>query len=522
MIEQDASGQLSTLEQHLRNGRHDEALAVCARLMTEPKLPVAQLLTLSHAFQRLGKFSAMLVAARRAADLDSENFNAQMRFVESLIYTGDIATALHRLGELETRFEANPDVLQDIAQMYLHCAGHMQACRCYERAVQLQPAHAPYLYNLASSYVALGKIAQAEALFDQVLVLAPSDMGAYLNRSMLKTWTPETQHVDALSRMLQDLPANHPGEVPLSYALAKEYEDLGEAEKSFAFVKRGADRRRSMLAYKVANDVAAMEKIAEVFDASLLAGAKRSDEVETSFFVMGLPRSGTTLVDRILSSHSQVASLGEITNFVFALMQLASGSGGKFEMIQRSAQIDFSRLGQIYRDGIKGYGNTAVHLINKTPDNFLYLGLIHLALPNAKVVHLRRHPLDSCYAMYKTLFRMGYPFSYSLDDLGHYYLAYHQLMAHWRKTIPDSFVDIDYETLVSDQKGATRTLLEYCGLPWEAACLSFHENASPAATASAAQVRRPVYRDSVQRWRQYADQLSPLANFLSNHGIDCS
>lgn len=522
MTEQNVPEQLSVLDHHLRNGNHAEALDNCAQLMTEPSLPIVHLLTLSHAFQRLGKFSAMLVAARRAADLEPENVGAQLRVVESQIYVGDIASALRRLDELETRFAMNADLLQDIAQMYLHCAAHTQASLCYERAVQLQPTHAPFLYNLASSYVALGKIAQAEALFTQVLALAPSDLGAYLNRSMLKSWTPGTNHIEELSGVLQRLPANHPGEVPLSYALAKEYEDIGEPEKSFALVKRGADRRRSMLAYKVANDVAAMEKIAQVFDATLLTAANQSGSLETPLFILGLPRSGTTLVDRILSSHSQVASLGEITNFVFALMQLASGAGGKFEMIQRSAQINFRRLGQIYCDGIKGYGNSAPHLINKTPDNFLYLGLIHLALPGAKVVHLRRHPLDSCYAMYKTLFRMGYPFSYSLHDLGHYYLAYHRLMAHWRMLIPDSFIDIDYEALVNDQEGTTRALLDYCGLAWEPACLNFHENASPAATASAAQVRRPVYRDSVQRWRQYADQLSPLSDFLTEHGIDCS
>lgn len=191
-------------------------------------------------------------------------------------------------------------------------------------------------------------------------------------------------------------------------------------------------------------------------------------------------------------------------------------------MIRRSAQMDFSRLGQIYLEGIKGYGKTQPRLANKTPDNFLYLGLIHLALPGAKVIHLRRHPLDSCYAMYKTLFRAGYPYSYSLEDLGHYYLAYHRLMQHWRDVIPNAFIDIDYETLVDNQESTSRAMIDYCNLAWEPACLDFHKNTAPSATASASQVRRPVYRDSVQRWRQYADQLSPLAKFLTDHGIDCS
>jgi len=238
--------------------------------------------------------------------------------------------------------------------------------------------------------------------------------------------------------------------------------------------------------------------------------------------VLGLPRSGTTLVDRVLSSHSQVSSLGEINDFAFALTRVAAGPGGKLELIERSAAIDFGRLGQLYRQSTAGYGEAAPALIDKMPLNYLYLGLIHLALPGARVIHLRRHPLATCHAMFKTLFRMGYPFSYSLDDLGQYYVAYHRLMAHWRAAIPHSFIDVDYETLVDAQEATSRGLVQYCGLEWEDACLAFHANASPAATASAAQVRRPLYRSSLDRWRSYERQLAPLAEYLTNHGIDCS
>jgi len=523
MNDQDVIQLQQELDLDLRSGRHAEAAAACARLTAARPESAAVHRIVSQAHQRIGDFSAMLAAARRAAALLPQDFAARLRVVESMIYSGQIAAALHELAALEAA--ADGDQLQEVAQMYLHCAGHAQAGRCYERSVQLRPTHAPYIYNLASSCVSLGDLSRAEALFNEVIALDPADVGAYLNRSMLRTWKADRHHIDELNRVLQGLAAGHAGEVALCYALAKEYEDIGEPDKSFAFLRRGASRRRSLLAYKVENDVAAMGLICRTFDARLMARvAARRDMVvaEPAMFVLGLPRSGTTLVDRILSSHSQVASLGEITNFAFALMNLAAGPGGKSELIQRSSQIDFSRLGQLYRDGITGYGLSEPRLINKTPDNFLYLGLIHLALPDAKIVHLCRHPLDSCYAMYKTLFRMGYPFSYSLEDLGHYYLAYHQMMQHWREVIPGGFVDIQYETLVDQQEATSREMIDYCGLPWEEACLSFHENTSPAASASAAQVRRPVYRSSVQRWRQYSDQLAPLASFLTDHGIDCS
>ena len=522
MTQQDFSSRIKQLDQYLLSGQIDAATMLCGEITACQPQSISLLMMLSQVWQRLGNFPAMLATASRAVSLQADHPGAMLREIESQIYCGNVSLALSKLAILEHLSINDARQLQDVAQMYLHCSAHAEAGRCYERAVVLQPDYAPYLFNLASSCVALGDITRAETLFNQVIQLDPSDLGAYLNRTMLKTWKPDNQHIDELSRKLETLPATHAGEVPLCYALAKELEDLGETEKSFAYLRRGADRRRSMLAYRVEQDVTAMTRIQQVFSTDLLAKATAPVAAEPSFFILGLPRSGTTLVDRILSSHSQVGSLGEINNFAYGLMQLAGGASGKLQMIERSAHIDMPKLGQIYRDGIAGYGNPAKHLINKTPQNYLYMGLIRMALPGAKIIHLRRHPLDSCYAMYKTLFRMGYPFSYSLDDLGHYYLAYHRLMQHWREAMPEQFLDLDYETLVDQQENTTRTILKYCALDWEDACLNFQNNTSPAATASAAQVRQPVYRTSVQRWREYADELAPLADFLSGHGVDCS
>jgi hypothetical protein len=278
----------------------------------------------------------------------------------------------------------------------------------------------------------------------------------------------------------------------------------------------------------VQTDTEAMAQIARVFSAErLLRPSEATAPAATSrnarpWFVLGLPRSGTTLVERILGSHSRLASLGEIDGFAFALMRLtAGGPPGKLALIERSAGIDHGRLGEIYRDTQASYGVAAAGLIDKTPQNFLYLGLIALALPEARIVHLRRHPLDSCHAMFKTLFRMGYPYSYSLDDLGHYYLAYHRLMAHWRAALPGRFIDIDYETLVEDTEGTTRRMLDHGGLAWEAGTLEFHRSAAPVATASAVQVRQPVYRSSLRRWQAHVEALAPLAEFLTANGVDC-
>ena len=183
-------------------------------------------------------------------------------------------------------------------------------------------------------------------------------------------------------------------------------------------------------------------------------------------------------------------------------------------------RLDYAAVGREYCKSINGILPGHPHLLDKTPANFHFLGMILTALPNAKIVHLRRHPVDSCYAVYKTLFRRGYLFSYDLRELGRYYLAYNDLMRHWREVLPGRFLDVKYEELVANQEDVTRRMVGFCGLEWEDACLSFEKNASPSLTASAAQVRQPIYKTSVALWRRYEEELQPLIRVLRDGGVD--
>jgi hypothetical protein len=216
----------------------------------------------------------------------------------------------------------------------------------------------------------------------------------------------------------------------------------------------------------------------------------------------------------MLAAHPQVASLGEVNDLALALLWTLGHSAPKCELICRSAGADFATLGARYLHATRGYGQQADLLLDKTPLNFLYLGLIRLALPGARVIHLRRDPMDACLAMYKTLFRMGYPFSYDLDDLARYHAGYARLMQHWREHCPGFVLDVDYERLVAAPREQLERMLAFCGLPWDARCLEFHAQPGVAATASAAQVREPVHDRSVGRWRHNARELEPLAAAL--------
>jgi hypothetical protein len=256
------------------------------------------------------------------------------------------------------------------------------------------------------------------------------------------------------------------------------------------------------------------------------AGAIRAVPIQAvPIFIVGLPRSGTTLVDRILDSHSDVVAAGELNDWALALVDAVRRASGvmqvpRKELVSRSAHVDFAALGADYLRRARRLVGDAPRFTDKMPLNYLYCGLIHRALPAAKIVHLTRHPLASGYAMYKTLFKDGYPFSYDLGEIGRYYIAYRRLMTHWHAVMPGVIYELPYEQLVADQVGETRKLLAYCGLDWQDACVDFHHNAAPTTTASASQVREPLYDSSVSQWRHYAAQLTPLRDQLLAAGID--
>jgi len=450
------------------------------------------------------------------------NAGLDPQLARQFLLDGNVRDAIARLAALEQQAGNDHRLLQEIAELYVKCGQHERASRCFERSVRLQPANPHYLYNLATSKTALGELEEAERLFTETIRLRPDDYGAWLNRSALRRQTAENNHVGELKFVKSCLAETDPGQIPVCFALARELEDLGHHDESFTFLQEGAVRRRQNLQYDVQDDADAMTLIAETFSGDVLQSRKGQTPAEQPIFILGLPRSGTTLVDRIVSSHSQVTSLGEHNMLAINLM-LELGSSGqisKTELIRKSTSVDHVAVRERYLSSVAGFGSTSARWVDKTPLNFLYIGLIHLAMPGARIIHLRRNPMDSCYAMYKTLFRAGYPFSYSLQDVGRYFIAYRKLMDHWHNAIPGSFLDLDYENLVANQEHETRRILDYLELPWEDECLQFHRHAGPAATASAAQVRQPIYSSSVGLWRKYARQLAPFEGKLREHGIE--
>ena len=443
---------------------------------------------------------------------------------------------------------ADPGLLDAVGTVFSRANDQQRAAEAYDRAVSLAPDNSHFIFNRAAVRRFLGDLAEAERDYDRVVALRADDYEAYRSRSELRTQTRESNHVAELEALIARQRPDWRGEVELRHALAKECEDLGEHERSFEHLQRGARLRRAHLQYDVAVDVATVEWIIEAFPGarsgappgvpsrepaappSEAPSAASPDAAQAAaggggpIFIVGLPRSGSTLVERILGCHSQLTCAGELHDFALAIVaathRLNAGRQlTRCERVAQSAQLDFPALGRDYQARVRAAGIQAERFVDKMPLNYLYCGLIRRALPAARIVHVSRSPMAACYAIYKTLFQDGYPFSYNLEELGRYYVAYRRLMQHWEATLPGALLELRYEELVADQLGQTRRLLRFCGLEWEDGCAEFHRNPAPTTTASAAQVRRRMYGTSLFQWRHYQQQLEPLRAQLTAAGI---
>ena len=388
----------------------------------------------------------------------------------------------------------------------------------------MRPEDPALLYRTALSHFYLNETAQADALLARVLEIAPGNGFAWHVRSQLATQTHDANHIaelrSALARpRLRDIDA-----MLMSFSLAKELEDVGEFAQSFDILLQANRIKRRTLTYDVTNDVRAMQNVMTHYSAEAMQALRGGDETPGPIFIVGMPRTGTTLVERMLGNHSEVASVGEAVDFPEEMTAAARAAHARLgltdtDLLRASLQMDFGEVGRRYLAAVRQLAGVQRYMIDKLPFNFRYCGLIHKALPKAAIVHLTRDPMDTCYAVFKTLFINAYHFSYQLEEVAEYFIAYRRMMDHWHAVMPGVMLDVRYEELVADPQTQCRRLLAHCGLPWEDQVLDFHRSTKASTTASAMQVRRPIYRSSVQKWRNFARELQPVLRRLAEAGL---
>lgn len=470
-----------------------------------------------------GRVRQGIVHIDRAVAIDPQGeYRAQLaRLLMQMRQDGDAAATLRDAEAAPPTDALSRDTMGCV---YARLGDHHAALTHFVEAVRLQPRNTEYLYNQAVTLNFLGRADDADAVLETLIALEPDNARAHHLLAALRKQTPDRHHIDRLTRTHAQARDDR-GKLLLGYALTKELEDVGRPAEAMARLCAVNAAYRATLPYDFAQDAAAFDAM-EAHWPNLSQAPVTDLSGEAPIFIIGMPRTGTTLIDRILSSHPHVESAGELQAMPLAVKRAAATRSPTImdaETIAAAAGRDAGAIGQDYLR-IASHHRRAPdrRFTDKFPGNFHYAGFIAQALPAAKIVCLRRHPMDTVLSNFRNLFAISsryYDYSYDLLDIAAYYARFDRLMAFWRQALPGRVLEVRYEDLVADQEGETRRLLAHCGLDWSDACLDFHTNSAPVSTPSAAQVRRPIYKDAVARWKQHADLLDPVAQFFKGAGI---
>lgn len=516
--------------------RHADAWFICGLIAAHNKQP-----------------KKALEIINKAIENDPGNAEYQAQLARQYIALRDYPVAADTARAALELHPRSPVTLNTIGVVLSHAGEHEQALQCFQAAMtalnenhksrQLAPGQAEdwladFHFNFGAALKFAGRFDEAATNYERAITLNPELYKAHSALAQLQTQTPASNHLKRLDGLRNRVTDAH-GRLHIGHALAKEQEDLGQyaaSLQSLAWAKQGQAQKCS---YRFENDLTLFTAITRLFGADSIF--PRDTRLATCnsrqpIFVVGMPRTGTTLVEQILGSHTSVHAAGERQDFpllVKRLTKTASADVIDEPTLAASVNLDPADLGGRYVEATKPpqavkqlsrASSAPLRVVDKLPLNFLYLGLIKRVLPNARLICLRRDPMDTCLSNYRqqfaTRFRY-YHYNYSLQDCGRYFIAFDALIRHWQTVMPEAVYEVDYEQLVAHPEAQARALLDYCELPWESGCLDFHRRDASVATASAVQVRQPIYRTSVNRWQRYGDALQPLYQQLRSAGFYC-
>ena len=439
------------------------------------------------ALRRRQKFSQALEVARHLHEQQPDNSSWQSLYAIEKLQVGDYEEALALFDQVLEALPDDPATLTSRGHALKTCGRQTEAIDSYKAAIASSPLHGDAWYSLSN----------------------------------LKTWRFSEAEVAQMLTLEQRRELTPPSRVHLAFALGKAFEDEGDYARSFEYYAKGNRLKRQQSNYdadKMAEDLLAQQRY---FTPSVLARRAASGVAEPDpIFILGLPRAGSTLLEQILSSHSQVDGTLELPNILSIAQKLKrrgrDGNSKPYpELLGDMSDDELRQLGQQYIDETRIHRRGAPFFIDKMPNNFRHIGLIKLILPNAKIIDARRHPMACCFSGFKQLFAEGQEFTYSLEDIGRYYAGYVELMDHWHRVLPDEVLTVQHEEVVADLEGQVRQMLDFCGLEFEEACLNYHETERAVRTPSSEQVRQPIFTDALEQWRNFEPWLAPLKEALA-------
>lgn len=504
----------------LINGKSAEARAQILQIIDADVTGVKALHQGFKMMLALKDFSAALDYIDRALAQVPEQPVFTIEKAQLLLRMNKRQDALALLAHAQTLMPDNLRYLHSIAQIYSQLDLPELALPILVRVSESAPADINLRYELALAQFFNGDMKAAKANLDAVIAARPDAAEAIHVRSTLNKATPKQNHVAFLTERANP---SKPEDAPVWFALGKELEDLGQDDEAFKAFVTANKLKSSKISYHESAELGALQNLIRSTQELELPRASTTKTKVTPIFVVSLPRTGSTLIDRMLDSHSDIKSIGELQDFprllAEAIEEQVAQSGGKLSREAAVQHIDYAALGARYQANIEALADGHAYVVDKLPFNFMYCGLIRKALPHAKIVHVQRDLMDTGYAIFKTLFNQAYLYSYEQKHLARYLAAYTQVMEHWRAKLGKHLIEVSYENVIEAPEAAAQALFKQLKISWQPEVMKFNQNQSSARTASAAQVREPVYASSVGKWQRHAIGLKPLLLELQKHGL---
>ena len=510
---------LALAAEHQKAGRMEEAESMYREILRENPKHV-------DALRLLGTICAN----------DKRVDEAERLFRRSIAQAPDFAGAILDLGRLlkeQNRWEEAIECFEKVnrleprnvqsrfqlASTLAPAALTYAAVEAYQEVLKLRPQHAGALLGLGHVLKTMGQQAEAVQAYRDCISVNPDGGETYWSLANLKTYQLRDDDIAEMESRLENSELSDQSTVNFMFALAKATEDRGDFDRGWEYYVAGNSKQRMLERYDPVQTEVTNDEIVDVFAREFLEANQGLGHPDPApIFVLGLPRSGSTLIEQILASHSEVEGTAELpyAGMVANSLNRNRADGINYPKAVRELGAEhFEALGLDYLNRARLHRTEGKpHFIDKMPNNFPTIGFIHLILPNAKIIDARRYPLDSCFSGYRQLFARGQTFTYDLTDIGEYFLQYQHMMDHWHEVLPAKVLTVQYEDMVTDFENQVRRLLEYCELPWEDACINFHETERPVRTASSEQVRQPIYSKSINYWRNYEQYLGELIEVL--------
>jgi len=503
--------------EHHKEGRTEEAERLYRRVLRDNPRNVDALRLLAQLAAKSGRGDDAEVLLERAVEIAPD-------FVQALLDLGQLRKEEDRYGEALDCFNHVLALEPTHPQAHFLRAGTLarasfthEAVDAYRRCLELRPTHLGARLGLGHVLKAVGDYEGSVASYDACIRQAPDFGETYWSLANLKTYRFDDATIAEMEKRTAS--GNVQSDVNFLFALAKAYEDRGDYERAWDAYRRGNEKQRAEVAYDPVQTEVMNDRLVAAYDEEFMATRREAGNLDAApIFILGLPRSGSTLLEQILASHSQVegtAELPYIGRLATSLNRNQSTGMNYPEAMRELAPANLCALGAEYLALASMHRRSgAPRFIDKMPNNFPNAAFIAAILPNSRIVDARRHPLDACLSNYRQLFAKGQAFTYDLTEIGEYYLQYQRMMDHWARVIPGRVLTVQYEEVVADFEAQVRRLLDFCGLPFEEACLRFYESERPVRTPSAEQVRQPIYDRSVGHWRHYEKYLGELIDVL--------